>query len=205
MEMPSREREAAEQVVLVDEHDRPVGTVGKLVAHEDGGQLHRAFSVFLFDRRGRMLLQQRAASKYHFALLWTNACCGHPRPDEPVERAARRRVREELGVEVEVERAFAFVYSASDSGSGLTEREYDHVFLGLLDVEAAPNPEEVADLAWRDPAELVRDVVAHPQRYTPWFREALTALADRGLLGGAAPRPAGGVLRREDEPGAAIG
>src|SRR5687767_11187246 len=93
-------------LVLVDEHDRPLGTAEKLAAHQRGGTLHRAFSVFLFNDAGRMLLQQRAAGKYHFGGLWTNACCSHPRPGEAVEDAARRRVREELGVDVPLTHAF---------------------------------------------------------------------------------------------------
>src|SRR4051794_27812216 len=97
-----------DDIVLVDEHDRPLGTCAKLAAHRNGGTLHRAFSVFLFDSAGRMLLQQRAAGKYHFGGLWTNACCSHPRPGEAVADAARRRVREELGVEVDLRPVLSF-------------------------------------------------------------------------------------------------
>lgn len=170
-----------EQVVLVDEHDREIGTAEKHAAHRDGGRLHRAFSVFLFDDRGRMLLQQRAATKYHFPLLWTNACCGHPRPGEEVSAAARRRVREELGVEVALEPVFAFVYAADDAATGLTEREYDHVLRGRLATQPVPSPDEVVALAWREPEELRRDVQSHPERYTPWFRQALPRIARAGL------------------------
>ena len=117
-------RADAEQVVLVDEGDRAIGAAEKLSAHRDGGRLHRAFSVFLFDAQGRVLLQRRAVAKYHFPLLWTNACCGHPRPGEGVVEAARRRVREELGVAVTLRPAFAFVYAAEDPATGLVEREW---------------------------------------------------------------------------------
>ncbi len=172
-----------EQVVLVDEQDRSIGTAEKLAAHRDGGRLHRAFSVFLFDASARMLLQQRAAAKYHFPLLWTNACCGHPRPGETVPDAAQRRVREELGVDVRLRPVFSFVYIAEDVPSGLTEREYDHVLVGRLQAEPAPSPDEIAALAWREPAELLRDVTAQPALYTPWFRKALPQLERRGLLG----------------------
>ncbi len=176
-------REATEErVVLVDEEDRAIGAAEKLAAHHDGGQLHRAFSVFLTDAAGRMLLQQRASKKYHFPLLWTNSCCGHPRPGEGVEQAARRRVREELGVDVELERVFAFIYVAEDAASGLTEREYDHVLLGRLEVDPAPAPEEIEAVAWWTPEDLRADVEAKPDRYTPWFRQALTQLETRGLL-----------------------
>jgi isopentenyl-diphosphate delta-isomerase len=171
-----------ERVVLVDENDRQVGSAEKLAAHRDGGRLHRAFSVFLFDASGNMLLQQRAATKYHFPSLWTNACCGHPRPGEDVAAAARRRVREELGVQVELQPVFAFLYAAEDPTSGLAEREYDHVFVGRLCEAPAPSPEEVDALGWWECAALLRDVAVRPERYTPWFRQALPRLEERGLL-----------------------
>jgi isopentenyl-diphosphate delta-isomerase len=173
---------AVEEVVLVDEQDRPVGTAEKLAAHRNEGLLHRALSVFLFDERGRMLLQQRAAGKYHFPLLWTNACCSHPRPGEAVVEAARRRVREELGVDVQPRPVFAFLYEARDGASGLVEREYDHVLIARLDVDPSPSPDEVEALEWWEPGELLRDVVNRPERYTPWFRQALPELERRGLL-----------------------
>ena len=112
-----------EEVVLVDEHARETGSTGKLAAHEAGGRLHRAFSVFVFDSGGRLLLQRRAEGKYHFGGLWTNTCCGHPRPGEPVEDAAARRLREEMGISPALTRITGFVYEAFDPESGLTERE----------------------------------------------------------------------------------
>ena len=174
-----------ERVVLVDENDRALGSAGKLAAHRDGGRLHRAFSVFLFDEAGRMLLQRRAAAKYHFPGYWTNACCGHPRPGEALLDAARRRVREELGVDVELRPLFAFVYEARDAASGLTEREYDHVLVGRLATEPTPAPEEIESLAWWEPAALQRDVDANPRAYTPWFVEALPRVVESGLPGRA--------------------
>src|SRR5688572_17566304 len=131
--------EPAHDIILVDEQDNPLGTSDKLSAHQHGGALHRAFSVFLFDASGRMLLQQRGAGKYHFANLWTNACCSHPRPGEETIDAARRRVREELGIDVALTHAFGFVYRAEDPTSGLTEHEYDHVFVGRFEGQLAPN------------------------------------------------------------------
>src|SRR3954454_10378832 len=160
-------------VVLVDEHDRPLGVEAKLKAHEAGGRLHRAFSVFLFDAAGRMLLQRRAAGKYHFGGLWAKACCRHPQWGEDVVSGARARLREELGVDADLAEAFTFVYRAADPASGLTEHEFDHVLFGRFDGRPRPDPAEVADWKWVDPAELARDVAAHPERYTPWFRIAL--------------------------------
>jgi len=165
-----------DDIVLVNEHDHPLGTCAKLAAHVSGGRLHRAFSVFLFDAAGRMLIQQRAAGKYHFGGLWTNACCSHPRPGEAVMDAARRRVREELGVHVDLRPLTTFVYRAEDPQSGLTEHEYDHVFAGQLDTRDRnlhPDPTEVAAIRWITPAELRADVKAHAERYTPWFKIVL--------------------------------
>jgi len=174
--------EDVERVVLVDPQDRALGTSEKLAAHREGGRLHRAFSVFLFDAGGRVLLQQRAACKYHFAGRWANACCGHPRPGETVTGAAERRVREELGVAVTLRPAFAFLYEAHDAASGLSEREYDHVLLGRLDAAPAPAPEEVQAVGWWEPGALRRDLEAHPDRYAPWLSEALRRVGARGLL-----------------------
>ena len=176
--------------MLVDERDRPLGWAEKLAAHRDGGRLHRAFSIFLFDTQGRMLLQQRAAAKYHFPLLWTNACCGHPRPGEALGEAAGRRLREELGVSPLLEAGFSFLYAAEDPVSGLSERELDHVLLGRLETAPEPDPLEVAALAWWETSALLGDVGANPERYTPWFRTALPQLAHRGLLSPPTP-PAG--------------
>lgn len=174
-----------EEIILVDESDREVGFAEKLAAHRNGGRLHRAFSIFLFDVQGRMLLQKRAAAKYHFGGLWTNACCGHPRRGEALEVAARRRLREELGVAPQLREVFAFVYTAADPGSGLTEREFDHVFVGrLLDQEARPDPAEIDALRWIDCAELSLDLAARPAAYTPWFAHVLERLPElRAALG----------------------
>ncbi len=167
-----------EEIILVDESDREIGYAEKLEAHRAGGRLHRAFSIVLFRADGRMLLQQRAAAKYHFGGLWTNACCGHPRRGEGLEDAARRRLREELGVESELRRVFSFRYTATDAGSGLTERELDHVLVGTLEGETRPDPDEIDAVRWVDCAELARDVAERPERYTPWFALLLARLPE---------------------------
>lgn len=164
---------SAGEVILVDENDRALGTAPKLAAHQHGGHLHRAFSVFVFNSAGKMLLQRRAAGKYHFGGLWTNACCSHPGPGAPLVDCARSRLRHEMGIDVPLEKRFSFVYRADDPGSGLTEHEFDHVFVGRFDGEPEPNPEEVESFAWVNPEDLVRDVAAHPEQYTPWFRQVL--------------------------------
>ena len=169
---------AVEEIILVDESDREIGFAEKLEAHRNGGRLHRAFSIVLFGPDGRTLLQQRAASKYHFGGLWTNACCGHPRRGEGLVEAARRRLREELGVDTELRSVFSFRYTAADDGSGFTERELDHVLVGEFDGEARPNPDEVGAVRWVDCDELARDVAAHPERYTPWLLLVLARLPE---------------------------
>lgn len=163
---------AAEQVILVDERDRPVGAMEKLAAHRHGGVRHRAFSVFILDPRGRWLLQKRAAGKYHFPGLWTNACCSHPRPGEDTAAAAHRRLREELGFDCPLTERFQFEYKADSAAEGLTEHELDHVFTGIHDGPVRPDPAEVGATRWVAPADLERELQAHPELFTPWFKLA---------------------------------
>jgi isopentenyl-diphosphate delta-isomerase len=159
----------SDELILVDEQDNPVGTAPKLAAHQNGGRLHRAFSIFIFNSAGEMLLQRRAPGKYHFGGRWTNACCSHPRRGEATPDAAHRRLRHELGFDTELTERFSFVYRAEDPASGLTEHEYDHVFVGRSDAEPRPNPGEVDGWKWVAPDALVADVRANPAAYTPWF------------------------------------
>ena len=165
---------AEAQIILVDEHDRPVGCCAKLAAHEHGGQLHRAFSVFVFNDKGEMLLQRRALSKYHFGGLWTNACCSHPARGQDTAAAAADRLEFEFGFRTPIAEAFSFVYRAEDrGGSGLTEHEFDHVFVGRFDGTPRPNPQEIDGWRWVSSDDLACDVREHPERYTPWFKIAL--------------------------------
>ena len=159
----------AVDVILVDDADQPLGLCDKLDAHRRG-LLHRAVSVFAFDASGRLLVQQRALGKYHSGGLWSNTACTHPRDGETLHAAARRSVREELGVDVQqLQQAFAFTYRA-EVGGGLVEHEYDHVFTGLVTDAVRPVPGEVQAAEPMDLDELVRDVEARPERFTPWFR-----------------------------------
>jgi isopentenyl-diphosphate delta-isomerase len=157
-----------ERVVLVDEQDQPLGEMEKLEAHRQG-VLHRAISVFVFNGSGELLLQRRAAHKYHSAGLWTNTCCSHPRPGESVAEAAERRLMEEMGMDCPLTAQFSFVYRA-EFEDGLIEHELDHVLTGHSDAEPTMNPDEVAE--WRYASiEAVRDeMAAFPERFTPWFR-----------------------------------
>lgn len=170
--MPGGQDEAAERVVLVDEHDRELGTEAKIRAHERGGVLHRAFSVFLFDAAGRTLLQKRAVGKYHFGGLWTNACCGHPRPGEGVADAGRRRLHEEMGIDAALEPVGTFVYRATDERTGLTEHELDHVLVGRFEGDPEPDPTEAEGWRWVTIDELERELHGSRASFTPWFAPA---------------------------------
>lgn len=157
-----------EQVILVDEHDRALGTMEKLEAHQKG-LLHRAISVFIFDSQGRLLLQQRAAHKYHSAGLWTNTCCSHPAPGETPLDAAHRRLEEEMGLRAPLTFAFTFRYHAPFD-NGLAEHELDHVFIGHADHAPRPNPAEVAAYRWADRETIDRENIKNPDVYTAWFK-----------------------------------
>ncbi|MBI4421289.1 MAG: isopentenyl-diphosphate Delta-isomerase [Gemmatimonadetes bacterium] len=172
-----------ERVVLVDDQDHELGTGEKLAVHR-AGRLHRAFSVFVLDGEGRLVLQRRAAGKYHSAGLWSNTCCGHPRPGEPTPAAARRRLREEMGFECPLSAAFSFVYRA-ELEDGLTEHELDHVFVGSFRGTPRPDPAEVAEWRAVPVDELTRDLAARPRAYSAWLPPALDGLVARGLLNAA--------------------
>jgi isopentenyl-diphosphate Delta-isomerase len=169
-----------EQVVLVNRRDEDIGVSDKMDAHTSG-QLHRAFSVFIFDSAGRILLQRRARSKYHSGGLWSNSCCSHPRPGEATGVAARRRLSEELGFSCALHPAFRFIYRA-DVGAGLTEHEYDHVFTGMYDGTPDPDPGEVEAWRWVSSPALLRELAASPGQFTPWARIAFDELHRRGYL-----------------------
>lgn len=173
---------AAEQLILVDAHDREVGVGEKLQVHREGA-LHRAFSVFVFDAAGCLLLQRRAAEKYHSGGLWSNTACGHPRPGEATRAAARRRLREEMGIDCELRAAFGFIYRAELDGA-LVEHEYDHVFVGRYEGDPAPDPAEVEGWRWVTMGELRRALRAEPQRYSPWLKLAVEGDAGRAFFGG---------------------
>jgi isopentenyl-diphosphate delta-isomerase len=156
-----------ELVIVVDENDQVQGEMEKLAAHEQG-VLHRAFSVLIYNTRGEMLLQRRAAGKYHSPLLWSNACCSHPRPGEEMKDAVQRRLREEIGLSCPARFSHWFHYKI-DFENGLTEHEIDHVFVGITDETPSLNPDEVDSFRYVDVAALQTDMQAHPDNYTFWF------------------------------------
>jgi len=158
-----------EKVILVNEFDEPIGLQEKLAAHRQG-LLHRAFSIFIFNKEGKTLLQQRSLTKYHSGGLWTNACCSHPRDGETIQAAAQRRLKEEFGFQCPLNEVFSFIYKA-DVGGGLFEHEFDHVLFGSYDgAIAAPNPEEIESYRWVTMQALEKELEQHPERFTTWFR-----------------------------------
>ena len=172
---------AIEKEILVDEQDRQTGTMEKIEAHKKA-LLLRAFSIFVFNNAGQMMLQKRALSKYHSPGLWTNACCSHPRPGESLDMATQRRIVEEMGFQCEMREVFSFIYKAPFE-HGLTEHELDPVFMGIYNEYPEINPEEVAEWKWVDVEELLSEVGHHPEKYTVWFKIALKEMENKGYVG----------------------
>jgi isopentenyl-diphosphate delta-isomerase len=165
-----------EQVILVDVDDCEIGVMEKMEAHKQA-VLHRAFSVFLFNPQGKMLLQQRALTKYHSAGLWTNTCCSHPRPGETLENAVTRRLIEEMGITTKVFKAFDFIYQA-ELPDNLNEYEFDHVFIGNYDDEVRPNHLEVANFVYQSIEEVAANLQSYPEKYTVWFKIAFPKVVE---------------------------
>lgn len=157
-----------EQVILVNENDEPIGLMPKMEAHEKAF-LHRAFSVFVLNDLKEIMLQQRAAHKYHSPLLWTNTCCSHQRAGETNLEAGTRRLREEMGFETPLKELFHFIYKAPFD-NGLTEHELDHVMIGYYQNEPIINTEEVASWKWMSIESVKQDMIQNPEQYTVWFK-----------------------------------
>jgi isopentenyl-diphosphate delta-isomerase type 1 len=172
-------------LVRVDDDDQEIGVVEKIRAHREG-ILHRAFSVFVFDRSARLLLQRRALDKYHSGGLWSNTCCSHPRPGERPIDAAHRRLEEEMGFDCPLTGGYAFTYKV-DVGNRLVEHEFDHVFVGQFDGEPRPDGAEVSGWAWKPLDEVCADIDARPSLYTVWFKIALQQLRTTGAAALPAP------------------
>lgn len=155
-------------VILVDENDNAIGTMHKLEAHRKG-LLHRAFSIFIFNTDGKLLLQRRAESKYHSGGLWTNTCCSHPSPHEDTLEAARKRLKFEMGMDAPIQYILKFTYK-SPYDNQLTEHEIDHIFIGETDDVPVINPDEVSDYKYMFIPDVVTDMQQHPENYTTWFQ-----------------------------------
>jgi len=160
-----------EYVILVDEHDHEIGFMEKIQAHREG-KLHRAFSIFIFNDKKELLLQQRALTKYHSAGLWTNTCCSHPRPNETIKDAANRRLFEEMGMACDLKTETSFIYRTPFE-NGLTEHELDYVLTGTSNRNPLINKEEVENFKWISLEALRQDVSVNPTHYTSWFKIAL--------------------------------
>lgn len=159
---------AEELVILVNESDEQIGVMPKMEAHKKG-LLHRAFSVFVFNKSGELLLQQRASSKYHSPLLWTNTCCSHQRNGERNIEAGKRRLQEEMGFVCELREVTSFIYNAQ-LDNGLTEHELDHVMIGYYDDNPEINKEEVENYKWMTLEDVKNDIFINPNQYTVWFK-----------------------------------
>lgn len=157
-----------ELVILVNENDEQIGLMPKMEAHEKG-VLHRAFSVFIFNNRQELMLQQRAFSKYHSPGLWTNTCCSHQREGETTLEAGKRRLMEEMGFETNLSETTSFIYKAPFD-NGLTEYEFDHILVGTYTQDPKINPSEVANWKWMPLDEVKKDIENNPQEYTAWFK-----------------------------------
>ena len=157
-----------EKVVLVDTEDNPIGIMPKMEAHQKA-LLHRAFSVFIINQKGELMLQKRALDKYHSPGLWTNTCCSHQREGEENIAAAKRRLKEEMGFSTSLEELFSFIYKASFD-NGLTEHELDHVFIGYYEGNPLPNKTEVESWKWMDLEKIKNAIKDDPQDFTAWFK-----------------------------------
>ena len=155
------------KIILVDENDNKIGIGEKLKVHRDG-KLHRAFSILIFNSKGEILIQQRAATKYHSPNLWSNTCCSHPKPNETLKKAVKRRLKEEMGIKSDLKEVFSFIYKVKLGN--LIEHEFNHVFIGRFNGNPKPNKEEIKDWKWVNLKELQKDVKENPQKYAYWFK-----------------------------------
>ena len=162
-----------DRVILVDENDQAIGDMDKIEVHQKG-LLHRAFSIFIFNDKKQLLLQRRAKEKYHSANLWTNTCCSHPKPGECTLDAAKRRLKEEMGIATELTKFFDFIYQARVEDD-LIEYEFDHVFIGQYNRQPLLNPEEASDYKWISIDELKADLERFPGKYTEWLKIAINS------------------------------
>ena len=167
----------SEELILVDRDDNEIGRASKAAAHDGNGVLHRAFSLFLFNDAGELLLQQRAPGKRLWGGYWSNSCCSHPRLGESLRTATSRRLRDELNFETDLEHVYSFCYQASFGDAG-SENELCHVFLGRAASELVPNESEISAVRFVSAAALDAEFRDTPERFTPWFRQEWQALKE---------------------------
>lgn len=167
-----------EELILVDENDNETGFLSKASCHDGDGVMHRAFSLFLFNDIGELLLQQRGAAKRLWPEFWSNSCCSHPRRGESMETATKRRLRDELNVATSLEHVYRFCYTASFGETG-SENELCHVYLGRLLGEVKPNESEISRVRFMSPTELGDELSRYPERFTPWFKQEWRELVEK--------------------------
>lgn len=160
-------RERIKYVIIVNKKGRAVGREEKLKVHREG-KLHRAFSIFIFNKKGELLLQKRADIKYHSGGLWSNTCCSHPRPGFELKKEVKKRLKEEMGIETELKKIFSFLYKARVEE--LIEHEFDYVFVGKFDKNPKPDKKEVSSWKWMNKNVLTRNIKENPEKYTPWLK-----------------------------------
>ena len=158
-------------VILIDENDNEIGVEEKITAHKKGN-LHRAFSIFIFNSKKELLLQKRSDKKYHSPGLWSNTCCSHPQPGKDLKEEAENRLKQEMGISCKLKESFSFIYKIKFE-NGLTEHEYDHVFIGGYNHDPKPNENEVSDWKWLSLDNLKEDISTNPEKYTYWLKECI--------------------------------
>ena len=163
-----------QQVILVDKKNRKIGVEEKIKAHKEG-KLHRAFSIFIFNSKGELLIQQRAKTKYHSGGLWSNTVCSHPKPNETYQQAVHRRLKEEMGFDCKLKKLFCFIYNIGFHNS-LIENEYDCVFIGKFNGKPRLNLKEVMNYKWISVRNLKKDIIKNPDKYTIWLKIALNRI-----------------------------
>lgn len=165
-----------EKIILVDKNDNKIGIGEKLQTHKEG-KLHRGFSILIFNSKNELLIQKRAKIKYHSPGLWTNTCCSHPRKGKNLREEVKKRLKEEMGFECKLKKIFTFIYKVKFK-NGLTEHEYDHVFIGKFDGKPNPNPKEVDDYKWISIEKIQKDIKKDPTKYTYWFKIIIEKFLD---------------------------
>ncbi len=168
---------AKQQIILVNKHNRKIGVAEKIKTHQKGW-LHRAFSIFVFNSKRELLIQQRAKSKYHSGGIWANTVCSHPRPNETYQQAIHRRLQEEMGFDCPLKKLFCFIYKAEFT-NGLIENEYDCVFIGKYNGPLKANPKEVMNYKWISLIDLKKDIKRYPNKYSIWLKIALKKMKAR--------------------------
>jgi isopentenyl-diphosphate delta-isomerase len=168
-----------EMVILVNRDNRKIGEEEKIKAHKEG-KLHRAFSIFIYNSKGELLIQKRAKEKYHSGGLWSNSVCSHPKSNENYQQAVHRRLKEEMGFDCKLKKLFCFIYNAGFQ-NGLIENEYDCVFVGKFDGKPKPNRKEIMNYKWISVKELKKDIIKNPDKYTIWLKIALKRIKNYNI------------------------